>query len=50
MQKLAIDGGQRTGCFEKNMKGIQVTLEAKILEQARVIKSSEEIKCMLEQL
>ena len=45
-KKIAIDVINGPAVNELNKKGIQVLEAKKILEQARVIKSSEEIKCM----
>ena len=45
-KKIAIDVINGPAVNELNKKGIQVFEAKKILEQARVIKSSEEIKCM----
>ena len=46
IKKIAIDVINGPAVNELNKKGIQVLEAKKILEQARVIKSSEEIKCM----
>ena len=45
-KKIAIDVINGPAVNELNKKGIKVLEAKKILEQARVIKSSEEIKCM----
>ncbi len=45
-KKIAIDVINGPAVNELNKKGIQVLEAKKILEQARVVKSSEEIKCM----
>ena len=45
-KKIAIDVINGPAVNELNKKGIQVLEAKKILEQARVFKSSEEIKCM----
>ena len=45
-KKIAIDVINGPAVNELNKKGIQVLEAKKILEQARVIKSNEEIKCM----
>ena len=45
-KKIAVDVINAPAVNELNKKGIEVLEAKKILEQARVIKSSEEIKCM----
>ena len=45
-KKIAVDVINAPAVNELNKKGIKVLEAKKILEQARVIKSSEEIKCM----